>query len=533
MTTNTNTQDHAARRAATSKETKEGDRLPVGQVLVGDASTRLSELPPNSVDTVVTSPPYFLLRDYGVPGQIGAERTVDEWVANLVAVLEEVARVLKPTGSVWLNLGDTFSRHDRHGALPKSLVLAPERLALALITTGWRVRSKVVWAKPNPMPASVRDRLSSTWEPMLLLTRERHYFFDLDAIRIPARSHLNGPSKIGANTKYAAAPNERPRWSGPLAGSNSGLPAMKARGASSHPLGKNPGDVWTIPTAAYRGAHFATFPEALVERPLRATCPERVCRSCGQPWRRAPVARALGMVAVLGALRKSCGCSGRRWRPGVVLDPFMGAGTVALVAERLHRQWVGVELNPRFAAMAEERAAAGSDRRADDGHPTDPEDDGQGEGGQAEVTEAPAAVPPARLVGDAPNEQGQVEGQPDQQQSNDESEQTPAAVVPTLEVATLGVGVDADRDYGGQEQHLDRKQRSPGQVAEAHQPSDPPPARHIRRQRRVRHQVAERPPLPRLEQPAQRPQHKPNDQNPSEPRHRVSIRSPYDSGGRR
>ena len=326
--------------------------LPVNRVLVGDAAKRLRRLPAASVDTVVTSPPYFLLRDYGVDGQIGLEDTVAGWVDHLVDVLDEVARVLKPQGSVWLNLGDTYARQPRHGATAKSLVLGPEKLLLALSERGWIVRNKVVWAKPNPLPASVRDRLNTTWEPLFLLTRQRDYFFDLDAIRIPPRSTLNGPTVAGATTKYGVRAKGRPEWSGPLAGNNSGLEKMKARGLASHPLGKNPGDVWTIPTAAYRGAHFATFPEALVERPVRATCPERVCRTCGSAWHRAPVERALGSLAVLGQLRKSCGCSDAAWQPGVVLDPFLGAGTVGVVAERLHRRWLGLELNPAYARQA-------------------------------------------------------------------------------------------------------------------------------------------------------------------------------------
>jgi|GEM_PF-6448822 len=114
------------------------------------------------------------------------------------------------------------------------------------------VRSKIVWAKPNPMPTSVRDRLSTTWEPLYLLTRDRHYFFDLDAIRVPARSALSRPTRLGRHTKYATRPGSRPGWSVPLAGNNSGLDRMKEGGRLSHPLGKNPGDVWTIPTAAYR-----------------------------------------------------------------------------------------------------------------------------------------------------------------------------------------------------------------------------------------------------------------------------------------
>ncbi len=335
-------------------EPQEG--LPVGQILVGDASTKLRSLPAGSVDTVVTSPPYFRLRNYGEPNQIGLEESVDDWVQALRTVMGEVARVLKPQGSVWLNLGDTYSRSVRHGASPKSLVLGPERLLLALEADGWLVRNKVVWSKPNPMPASVRDRLACTWEPIYLLTRSPDYFFDLDAIRVPARSSLNRPTITGTATKYGTGVG-RPEWSGPSAGTNSGLEKMKARGLTAHPLGKNPGDVWTMPTAAYRGAHFATFPESLVERPLKATCPQRVCRACGLAWRRASVVRDLGMLAVKGQLRKSCACESRDWQPGVVLDPFMGAGTVGVVAARHDRRWIGIELSDRFAALARNRIA--------------------------------------------------------------------------------------------------------------------------------------------------------------------------------
>lgn len=331
--------------------------LPTGQVLVGDAAARLRGLPIASVDTVVTSPPYFRLRDYGVPGQIGLEQSVDEWVDSLRQVMREVGRVLKPGGAVWLNLGDTFSRSPTHGAPPKSLVLAPEKLLLALEADGWLIRNKVVWAKPNGMPASVRDRLATRWEPVYLLTRSPQYYFDLDAIRVPATSSLNRPAVVGEGTKYGNHGGKRPAWSGPAAGVNSGLDAMKARGATSHPLGKNPGDWWVIPTASYRGAHFATFPPALVERPIRATCPERVCVGCGTAWQRAQVARDLGSLAVLGRLHKSCGCPDRAWHPGVVLDPFFGAGTVGIVAEQLGRRWVGIELSRQFADLAEQRLA--------------------------------------------------------------------------------------------------------------------------------------------------------------------------------
>lgn len=326
--------------------------LPTERVLVGDALEQLRGLPDASIDTVVTSPPYFRLRNYGVKGQIGLEPNVDQWVAALRAVMTEVGRVLKPTGTLWLNLGDSYSRSIRHGAPAKSLLLAPEKLLLALEADGWLLRNKVVWAKSNGMPAAARDRLTPKWEPLFLLTRSPNYFFDLDAIRIPPRSRLAKPSPVSAATKHAVTDGPRPPWAGPAAGRNDGLEALKAQGRSSHPLGANPGDVWTIPTASYRGAHFATFPPALVERPLRATCPERICRTCGTPWWRSPVVRDLGALAVLGKLRKSCPCEQRDWQPGVVLDPFMGAGTVGLVAQQLGRRWLGIELNPAFADQA-------------------------------------------------------------------------------------------------------------------------------------------------------------------------------------
>ena len=172
-------------------------RLPLGTVLIGDVRERLTGLPAASVDCVITSPPYFRLRDYGMSGQIGLEETVDGWVDELRLTFRGLARVLKPTGSVWLNLGDSYSRHPRSGAPAKSLLLGPERLALALLADGWTVRNKVVWAKTNTMPTSVRDRLSCQWEVLYLLTRSRHYFFDLDAIRVPHRSGRAGHRRAG------------------------------------------------------------------------------------------------------------------------------------------------------------------------------------------------------------------------------------------------------------------------------------------------------------------------------------------------
>jgi site-specific DNA-methyltransferase (adenine-specific) len=319
---------------------------PRNVVIIGDAVHRLRSLAPASVDCVVTSPPYYALRNYGARGQIGLESSVTGWVDRLVAVCDEIGRVLKTEGCFWLNLGDSYARSSRHGAPPKSLLLGPERLLLALSERGWIVRNKVVWAKPNPMPSSARDRLTCSWEPLYLLTRSPSYWFDLDAARTPHRSQRRPSPK-------ARIPTEKARWAGPLAGTQSGLGRLKRLGRVGHPLGKNPGDVWTMPTSSFRGGHHATFPEVIVERPLRLSCPERVCAGCGKAWRRAPV-RALGHLAVLGDFRPACACH-VGWLPGLVLDPFMGSGTTAVVAERLGRDWVGIELNPKFAAIAERR----------------------------------------------------------------------------------------------------------------------------------------------------------------------------------
>ena len=290
--------------------------LPKNKILVGDVRKVLDTLPEASIDTVVTSPPYFRLRDYGHEQQIGLERSVDQWVDELRLVACGLRRVLKPTGSFWLNLGDTFSRHPMDGATPKSLVLAPERLALALVADGWVLRNKVIWAKTNPMPTSVKDRLSCTWEVVYFFVREQHYNFDLDAIRVPhtsskARSK-RAASKTTGNAKAWSVPEA---WRGPSSGSNGGLDRLKSMGLPGHPLGKNPGDVWHIATAGYRGAHHAVYPIALAERPILATCPP----------------------------------------DGVVLDPFMGSGTTAIAAERHGRQWVGIEVNAETARLAEMR----------------------------------------------------------------------------------------------------------------------------------------------------------------------------------
>lgn len=295
---------------------------------IGNAHTILQALPDASIDCVVTSPPYYQLRDYGSAGQIGHEPDVHGWVANLVSVFDQVQRIIKPTGTVWLNLADTYSRHLRQGTRRKSLLFGPERLLLALAAHGWIVRNKIIWSKTNPMPHSVRDRLTGTWEYLYLLTAtEKGYWFDLDAIRIP---HLTKPPKPSKSTRT---------WDGSYGGTHDGITKLKRAGRIGHPLGKNPGDVWQLAKAAHRGRHSATFPERLIEAPILAGCPATTCARCGAP---------------------TCGHDAGRL-PGVVLDPFIGTGTTAHVAARLGRDWIGIDITDehfRYPEQIEQKEVA-------------------------------------------------------------------------------------------------------------------------------------------------------------------------------
>ncbi|MDX2973405.1 DNA-methyltransferase [Kribbella solani] len=295
----------------------------------------------------LTSPPYYNLRNYQVGGQLGQEANIHEWVSNLTAVAREVRRVLTPTGTFWLNVADRYSIHDREGSPRKSLLLGPARLSAALAADGWLVRNQIVWSKTNPMPSSVPDRLTNTYEVVYLLTKQRSYFFDLDAIRVPHTSQ--------ATTPQASAKDAVPReWRARSTDNIRGLVSLKQRGIVGHPLGKNPGDVWRLATSSYRGAHFATFTERLAERAILAGSPDARCSNCLKPYRR--VTRRLGATAIRGALLATCICEAPN-EPAIVLDPFIGSGTTAVAAEKHGRDWLGVELNPDFAELANDRIA--------------------------------------------------------------------------------------------------------------------------------------------------------------------------------
>lgn len=332
--------------------------LPRNLILTGDALARLRDLPNASIDSIVTSPPYFRLRDYGHSGQLGLEGDVDDWVDELHTVLTECARVLVPTGTVWLNLGDSFSTHQREGARRKSLLFGPERLALRLIGDGWIVRNKVVWAKTNTVPSSVTDRFSTRHEVIYLLARSSKYYFDLDSLRQP---HTSRPPKPRATTPARRA--RRPAWLGPNSDGDAGLTRLHAAGLRGHPLGKNPGDVWHLGVSQFRGAHFATYPEQLTRRMVEAGTPRMRCSDCRAPWTRRQIRN--GNNARRRPPRPSCNCAVQP-EPGIVLDPFIGSGTTAISAARLGRDWLGIELNPVYVSMAEQRIETAIRKAKDD-----------------------------------------------------------------------------------------------------------------------------------------------------------------------
>ena len=310
-------------------------------------------------DTCITSPPYFRLRDYGVEGQLGLEAHVDQWVEHLCGVFDELARTLKPTGSVWLNVSDSYSRSLSAGAPPKSLLLGPERLLLRLAESGWTVRNKVVWQKSNPMPSSVADRLTSTWEAVYLLTRSRRYFFDLDPVRVPHRS----PAKVSpaaarraANPRACRAGRVRSPAANPASIRSRPADCKDTRSARTPATSSVPPVATTAALTSPRSRQ--NWSSHCCGQPAPSEC-ARVVASRGrdpEPARSAtsPLSAnsALAALAALATL------------PGVVLDPFIGAGTVAVVAEQHDRRWLGIELNPRFARLTQQRLADQTQRRS-------------------------------------------------------------------------------------------------------------------------------------------------------------------------
>lgn len=310
------------------------DAVPSNTVLVGDALETLRRLPDGIARTCVTSPPYWALRDYGVQGQLGLESSPTEYVKKLVAVFREVRRVLKRGSTLWLVLGDTYypgggmSEHATQARASmkqsprdpqlkvKDLVGIPWRVALALQADGWWLRNAIVWAKPNAVPSSVRDRLACKHEYVFVLANDRRYHFDLDAVREPFTSstlrrieQLDIERQPGGQKQRdfarAVPPKHRAR-----ARTHREILQSLARRATRQ--GKNPGDVWTIPTRPTKLPHFAAFPPALARRSILAGSAPR----------------------------------------DLVLDPFCGIGTTLIEAKHLGRRYLGIDLQPRYVRLA-------------------------------------------------------------------------------------------------------------------------------------------------------------------------------------
>ena len=360
-------------------------------ILNGDVIACLRSLPDACVQCVVTSPPYWGLRDYGVEGQIGLEPTPEEHVERMVEVFREVRRVLRDDGTLWLNYGDCYAgsttgadrppepgythedsgrvktgQENKHrrpdaGLKPKDLVGMPWRIAFALQADGWYLRSDIIWSKPNPMPESVTDRPTKSHEYVFLLAKQARYFYDADAVR-----------------EVAAYPNDD---RGARSDSRRSVPGANCinPGYGKTSTHRNRRTVWEIATQPTREAHFATFPEALVEPCIKAGTSERgACPKCGAPWRRSILSQSSGSGdhrAVPGQnkpftiprgeyLRSTigweptCTCGGDPV-PCIVLDPFGGSGTVAKVARDLGRSSILIEINPEYVQIAKKRLRIG------------------------------------------------------------------------------------------------------------------------------------------------------------------------------
>lgn len=268
-------------------------------ILCGDALAMLQTFPDACVQTVCTSPPYYHLRDYQVSGQLGLEPSYDEYVTKLCDVFDEVKRVLRPDGTCWVNLADSYSGSNGGAPSPlkaqrfrytlpptprsdiprKSLCLIPSRFAIEMVRRGWRLRNVLIWCKPNAVPESVKDRFTNDFEYLFFFSKSSRYYF---------QQRFEPATDRGTRRRGQYMRNKR--------------------------------CVWTIPTKGFAGNHFAVYPEELVETPIRACCPAG----------------------------------------GVVLDPFLGTGTTAVAAELLGRRWVGIELNPAYVALARQRLLHGN-----------------------------------------------------------------------------------------------------------------------------------------------------------------------------
>lgn len=322
--------------------------LQLNSIYEGDALQVLTQMTDQSVHCIVTSPPYWNLRDYGVEGQLGMESTPEAYVENIVAVFREAKRVLRDEGTLWLNIGDSYMcnsgftratkswkrsgtvdfKRSSPGVKTKDLVGIPWMVAFALRADGWYLRQDIIWSKPNPMPESVTDRCTKSHEYIFMLSKSPKYYYDSSAIRKPpAESTVKRmsqdvesqkgsnrvPGKTNGTMKAVMRSDKQRGHSRRHAGFNERWDQMS--GEEQRAMGANKRSVWHVATKPFKEAHFATFPPELIIDCIKAGCPPK----------------------------------------GIVLDPFFGSGTTGTVAAGLHRDWVGIELNPEYIRIAERR----------------------------------------------------------------------------------------------------------------------------------------------------------------------------------
>jgi len=417
-------------------------KINLNKIYQGDTLEVLKTFPDNFVDTIITSPPYWGLRNYEVEGQIGLEPTLEEYLEKFLKITAELKRVLKKTGVMFWNHGDCYGGNmgfageiksdapmnkrwrpkqpfKRTQTFPKCMVMQNYRLILRMIDgQGWILRNTIIWNKPNHMPSSVKDRFANSYEPVFMLVKNKKYWFDLDVVRMPQKevSLERAQRGVSDHHKYSGLPNmggggglnnprsntrqtKIPENQAELFGSprarnyrNKTKQDPNVKGLRQAPEpgepnafninGKNPGDVWKIATQPFPESHFATFPEKLLEPMIKSSCPQWVCKKCGKArvrtikhpegyggkgWHNHEKDEVKGQRIYFKkqGLKEipyqaqtigwtNCNCNAG-WEAGIVLDPFMGAGTTGAVAKRLGRNYIGIELKEEYIKMAEKR----------------------------------------------------------------------------------------------------------------------------------------------------------------------------------
>ena len=337
---------------------------PKATIIPGDCIEMMRGLEPKSIHCCVTSPPYFNLRDYQIEGQIGLEKSPDEYVARMVEVFREVWRILRDDGTLWLNLGDSYANDTKWGGTtggkhvkglhgtqgvgrnrtqtglkPKNLIGIPWRVAFALQADGWYLRSDIIWEKSNPLPESVRDRPTKSHEHIFLLTKKPKYFYDNVAIMEEAVGKSSGAA--------ATFKRESGKRGIPILNQAQGTHRPNREHVEYNKSTRNKRDVWKVATQSFKEAHFAVFPSKLIIPCIKAGTSEKgCCPKCGKPWVRSVERKTW---------KPSCTCHSGYPIPATVFDPFSGAGTTGVVSLNLGRNFTGIELNPKYVEMSKKR----------------------------------------------------------------------------------------------------------------------------------------------------------------------------------